>query len=521
MHLTTRKKIFINDMQKTMKNILKMLILFPLLMSCVNYKWEDAVAEEEYLGDYGFNKELTVPVGTSVVYVTYGEKTLEIPVTPEVVVPSDGKDVEPWGKVTLSLVSPVKTVFDAYYLINGKRVELIENGVVNEKILTKAQGENTLVEPKPYDDSDLGFTTYHSSGCVFFEDSFPTSSRQKSGVYDTDFNDFVLDYDFETVVVPDELLDSEGWREQVKVVLHIRAVGGTAAARTGVILEGFDMKNVREIETHCSFDSWQNPHGVLPKWTERKLQENSLHYETGELRPCVEVGAIFRLNDTNSGAGTEEYTRVNDNGTTFTTVFNPRLNGYWTSPKTEQYSPDLASLFESPQSLASVQKLTYYNVIPGYVNVSGGLFTYTVIYHMKARNEMDEQKKAEVLDNMMKTVYETTRQNFYIINKDWTPIGLKGYMPGDFKVKGCNSYAEKYNKIVAEHSDALDPTVPYKSNEGLIWAFKCPTLTRHLWNKLRFSGAYPKYMGWIDSNGEENADWYEDEVDTRYLTCWW
>ena len=506
-----------------MKNILKLILLFPLLFSCVEkMEKENIVEEATYYGDYGFNKEITVPVGTTKLFVEYNSKTIEIPVKPEVVISKDGKDVEPWGKVELNLISPVKTVFNAYYTINGRKVPLIENGVVNEKIQqTKADNGYTLSEPISYTDENLGFTTYHSSGVIMFEDSWPTSSRNKSGVYDTDFNDLVVDYDLETVTVPDELLKKEGWREQVKVVLHIRSLSGTKIARTGVILEGFDINNIGNIEDHCSFDSWQNPHGELPSWTITKLQENSLHYESNPIRPCVEIGAIFRLNEGTSGAGTEEYTRINDNGTTFVTVMNPKINNYWTSPKTEQYSPDLASLYESPQSLTSVQKLNYYNNIPGYVNVGGGLFTYTVIYHMKPRAEMTAEESASILENMINIVYETTRQNFYVICKDWTPIGLKGYMPGDFKVKGYNSYLEKYNQIVAANSDVLDDTIPYFSKDGLVWAFKCPTLTKHLWNKLFFSDAYPKYMNWIDTNGEENADWYEDGVDGRRLSCWW
>lgn len=504
-----------------MKNFLKLIFLFPLfvIMSCsddIMESFNDDSANYEYV------KEITVPIGTSKVFIEYNSKTIEIPVKPEIIVPKDGKDIEPWGKVTLSLTSSVKTVFNAYYEINNRRVELIENGIINKKVTqTKVENGYKLSEPKKYKNSDLGFTTYHSSGVVMFEDSWPTSSRTKSGVYDTDFNDLVIDYDLETVVVPEELLASEGWREQVKVVLHVRAISGNKPARVGVILEDFNIDNVETIDGYCSFDSWQNPHGVLPNWTKKTLQENSLHYESNKMRPCVEIGAIFRINETTSGSGTEEYERVNDNGSTFKTVMNPKINSYWEKPKTEQYSSDLESLYVSPQSLKSVQKLTYYNVIPGFVNVSGGLYTYTVIYHMKPRNKMSSEEKSLVLENMINTVYETTNQNFYLINKDFTPVGLKGYIPGDFKVKGYNSYADKYNQVFAANSNILDENIPYVSKDGLIWEFKCPTLTRHLWNKLNFSSAYPKYMSWMDSNGEENTDWYENGVDSRYLTCWW
>ena len=41
----------------------------------------------------------------------------------------------------------------------------------------------------------------------------------------------------------------------------------------------------------------------------------------------------------------EEYLRVNDNGSTFTTVLNPNVNKYWSAPKTDQYSSDLADAY--------------------------------------------------------------------------------------------------------------------------------------------------------------------------------
>ena len=41
------------------------------------------------------------------------------------------------------------------------------------------------------------------------------------------FDDVVIDYDFEARTVADELLETEGWREQVKVVLQLRAVGSS------------------------------------------------------------------------------------------------------------------------------------------------------------------------------------------------------------------------------------------------------------------------------------------------------
>ena len=532
-----------------MKSIIKLIFLLPLVVvSCGKVLPDPVVDPAEYDGDYSFSQELTVPIGTSVVYIENGTKTYEVPVSPRVVKPADGKDVEPFGVIALNLVSPEKTVFNAYYKILGQRVELIENGLVNAQVSTKAEADAPvrLSEPAPYVTSDECYTNYHSSGVVMFEDSWPTSlygnkveGNPGRGKYDTDFNDLILDYDVEALSVDDnDFLPSQGWREQVKVVLHVRATSAhigtngctTEIEKAGLILEGFDLNNVESIETFASMDSWQNPHAPqqptedgglydfgLPNWAKTELAAKSKN-GTHNLGPFVEIGGIPSLKDKNSGAGSEVYVRRNDNATTENHVFNPGLKQYseWKNPKTEQYDSELAKLYDDYgyATLANTQKTGYYNVVPGYVNVNGGLYTYTVIYHMKNRAEMTAEESAAQLANMKEAVMNNLKQNFYVVTTEGYPIGLKGYTPYD---------QAKYDEVVAANSSKLASDVTYKSSdaEGYIWAFKCPTLTRHLWNKLPFSAAYPTYPNWVKTNGSESADWYEKDIDFRYVSCWW
>jgi hypothetical protein len=299
-------------------------------------------------------------------------------------------------------------------------------------------------------------------------------------------------------------------------------VGGDKPERVGLIMEGFDQQYVSSIETYCTLDSWQNPHGELPAWTKRTLQENSLHVETDPLRPMMEIGAIFRLRENMAGNAEGEYTYVNGNFTN-TTVFNPALKLYepWGGPHTQQYREELADV-TVPTTLAKMQQCKYYNTVPGYVNVSGGLYTYTVIYHMKPRAEMTAEESAKALKNMIDAVNVTTNQNFYIVNNDFSPVGLKGYQPVDFAVKEKpNGYKPRYDQVFAANTDKLDATIPYYSKGGQVWGFKSPTLTKHVWNKMYFSDAYPYYESWVDSNGSQNPDWNTKEVNNLYLTCWW
>lgn len=492
-----------------------------MVCSCSKDKLKEGAEDNATV--YSFSADVTVPQGTKTLYVEYtdanGEKqTTTFAVTPELVTPDGAKDVEPFGKVSLKVTSDVQTVADVYYMINDKKVALLDNITICEKVATKAVTKSNaqLTEPKEYKTSDLGYTCYHSSGAVFFEDIWPRSTRTHDGKYDTDFNDLILDYDVEAVVVPEELLASEGWREQIKVVLHLRGTSGSETDKAGVILEGFNTAEfVDYITDHRTFDSWQNPHGELPDWTINTLQAKSVHNETVALRPIVEFGSVYSTKE-KIGAGNEEYLRVNDNGSTFTTVLNPNVNKYWSAPKTEQYSPDLADLYKQYNytTLEKTQKTGYYNVVPGYVNVSGGLYTYTVIYHMKNRSGMTAEQKKKVVDNMIDAVYNTYNQNFYIVLKDGTPVGLPGYEPYD-------AYVAKYNEVVSANASKLDANIPYKSKDGLVWAFKCPTLTRHMWNKLPFGAAYPHYLEWIDSKGTQYADWYYTDTDGRLMTCWW
>ncbi len=394
-----------------------------------------------------------------------------------------------------------------------------------------------LPEPASYTTTDQDFAMYHSSGVVMFDDRWPNINEDG---YRYDFNDMVVDYDIEALTVSDEQLESEGWREQVKVVLHVRALGGNDANRVGIVLENFNTDNVDYVDEYYTLDSWQNAHGKLPVWTETTLIENSLRYdglEAGEgrsawgsgtpLRPAFEIGRLQALNNKDGRStggktsGNEVYEYKGKNH-----VFNPARRQYaeWKTPDPEQYNNDLDALYQSAsgRTLANVQSMQLYNTIPGFVNVAGGLYTYTVIYHMKSRAEMTPEESAACKANMMETVVNTTNQNFFLVKGDYGAVGLKGYQPLDCPVKDFNKgYKAKYDEIVAAHAADMDMTTTYKAKNGMVWGFKCPTLTRHTWELMPFSVAYPHYEEWVKSNGTVHADWYKSDVNTTALVCEW
>ena len=623
-----------------MKKSLYLLFVLALCAACSQNepktpaKQAIAVFDESKADFYYSYAEMSVPVGVTTLFIeTYSQidaqghkvdvKTTEVAVNPVPEVPTDGKDVEPFGTVKILFESPVKTIVSVYYkpseaLVNANspvtNIYLLSdfpvtkisygtygvtnyvqlpfdyswNGIPDDYLFYDETHNHTLrytyafaktgngdgyvltdiyevkdhvvvgiknseidmpwddpnfgpngnqmpaaapkqlttepdpepymtiqlQEPTPYVSADECQTFYHSSGVVMFEDSWPTANV--GGVYDLDFDDVVIDYDLEAKTVDDSRLETEGWREQVKVVLQLRAVGSSVPYRVGVRLEGFDQTNVQSIEQHFTLDSYNNPHGELPAFTQTTIQHMSNHYETDPMNPVVEMAHLHTMNQERAGKGANaEYDYINGDFVNHT-VFNLT---YGFKPMDEsQYDPALASITQ-PTTLKKIQNQKYYNAIPGYINVSGGLLTYTVIYHMKPRFNMTPEQREAAKQNMIETVTNTFRQNFYIITGDFTPVGLKGYEPVFIHNESVSKYNAKFNTGV--ENGTLNPSIPYYGTNGNIWGLKCPTLTRHIWNKLYFSQAYPHYGEWVQSNGATHENWYNEDVNELFLVCWW
>lgn len=420
---------------------------------------------------------------------------------------------------------------------DGAEVEVDENGNIGMDYQPEDVVEVNLPEPAPYVTEDEGFTMYHSSGVVMFDDRWPKSMPEVDYLYD--YNDVVVDYDIEALTVANELLETEGWREQVKVTLHVRALGGDDAIAVGLVLENFNTDYVDYVDEYKTLDSWQNAHGELPVWTKTTLQENSFRYDnlegaytprnTNNLRPAVEAGRLQALNSVDGkstgglNSGNEVY-QYNGNDH----VFNParKLYADWGGAHEDQYDGSLAALYQTVnKKLSDVQNLKLYNTVPGYMNVAGGLYTYTVIYHMKARSEMGPEESAACKANMVDAVVNTLSQNFYLVKKDHEPVGLKGYQPLDCPVKGYSkTYKERYDEMVSNPAYAanLDLSTTYKAANGMVWGFKCPVLTKHAWELMPFAVAYPHYKEWVTSGGTAHADWYKDsEINPVALVCEW
>ena len=421
------------------------------------------------------------------------------------------------------------------FVPNGNQLEQAqsEGASTDVPVIPENVIEVPLPEPAGYVTTDGDYTNYHSSGVVMFDDKWPNMpGYAEDGSYDVDYNDVVVDYDIEAVTVSDALLATEGWREQVKVVLHVRALGGKDIWRVGVALENFNTDYVQSISDHKTLDSWQNPHGTLPGWATNILfTENSIHYDAvsgsvfsgSTTRPSIEIGQLQAFNgERRDGAGWMTYQHKDDHGNVTEHVMNPALKQYasWKEPHTNQYTADLAE--KANPALNVIQAKTFYNTIPGYVNVDGGLYTFTVIYHMKNRATMDANDREAAKQNMIDAVMNTTAQNFFAVKRDFAPIGLKGYQPLDYKTKDNHIYANEYQKFFQKNAANLDSNTTYVSKDGRVWAFKAPVKTRHLWEMQAFAKGYPNFDKWAKSDGTEAVDWYKDDtVNYTFLSCEW
>lgn len=519
------------------------LLVAMVAMTSCNRQKEEVTPEPEILG-YAETVTVSVPCGTKSVFVEYQANdgtttTTEVAVSPNVAAPTGGKDVEPFGTVTFLFSASKICKVDRVYYVVGDAIQTSQidalTGLVIESpvVATKAIDDPTVVvlsEPASYVTSDQDQTFYHSSGTVMVEDSWPSSERGKLA-YDYDFDDVVFDYDIEAKVMPDRILGHRD--EQVIAVLHLRSVGSNLPAKIGLKLEGFDQAYVERIEEFYTLDSWQNAHGDLPTFTKTTLasSNNTRLYKDDPKNPVMVIGSLQSMNEKKAGQGAAaEYTYIMDNGKEViknNTVFNVTYK--WSSPDKSQYDTQLEEDLANgtvkvvnqgkQQTFDIVRQKKYYNCIPGYMNVAGGLFTYTIIFHMNNRAVMTAEESAKQKQMMIDAVINTTAQNFFCITKDNIPVGMKGYDPVLLDQTVESVYNNKLNEGIKAGN--IKASNPYAGTAGQIWSFKCPPRTKHVWNKMYFDMAYPKYANWIKTEGKQDADWYYNDIDGRFLVCWW
>jgi len=423
---------------------------------------------------------LVVPIGCRSLIIKYKNsndeiKTTEVPVDPKATVYKQ-HDVSSLTNLKLTFNSKNNAYIDIYDSNNNV---LAQNVFVKASTTTSKANDTAITIPEDavakYVTSDGPQTFYHSSGVVMFDDSWP--NNPVIGSVDADFNDVVIDYDIEAKTLDANTAPSQTWREQVKVVMHVRAIGGTYPQGVGLYLEGLSSKYIDNTSTKLTIGNY-NTDEIPANSLNASVSSNGDH-------PKIQINNLGWLNS--SEAQTTYYT---NSKTGIKQLFNNRTYNKFQAEK-YTYNNGTAPLF--------------YNVNSGYINQGGDLFTLTVIFRYKDRTSMTETESAAQLSDMIEAVTNTEKQNFYIITNSKYEIHLKGYNP-------TPSYTT-YTTDVAKSNVAMSSTATYCTNDGLVWGIKTPVLTGHVWERVSFYGVYAKYKSFIQSSGMQDKDWYiEDEA---------
>lgn len=444
---------------------------------------QDPVNPEPTPGSKTTSVDLVVPVGCSSVRIDYptltGLKSVTANIAPETRAMA-GRSISPITTTTLDIVSAVDTYVNIYGEgADGKPYLLVGNlPVAGGSSSTTRAGAVTLPEDavKQYVTTDGPFTFYHSSGVAMFDDSWP-----KTLTNDGDFNDVVIDYDIEAKTVDAAAAPNELWRECIKVVMHVRATGGGYPDKAGLLLEGLDSRYIDSYEAKLTLGNWN-----------RDIPAGSLSYtvNTSGAHPVITIDNIGWL------------------------ICVPAHSATYINSKTGQ--SQVVNTDQRDPAYADDGKPKYYNVNPGYMNTGGDLFTLTVTFKGKVRSSMDKAEGDAMLANFIQAVTNTESQNFFIRTADvWGgyEIHMKGYQPTPLYL----SYQADRDQAAAI---PMNMSTTYSSQEGYVWGFKTPVLTRHAWEKTPFHQAYPEYLNWVTSGGTASPDWYRRPAGSKIATWW-
>lgn len=324
---------------------------------------------------------------------------------------------------------------------------------------------------KSYETSDEGYTAYHSSGVVMFSASWPYGDALNPS-YREDFNDVVIDYDMESLVFDEngEGFAAKDWKEGLKVVMHVRAVGSNLPASVGLKLEGLSKEFVQSSEVTLKLAG--NDANV-----EADVPEGSLTASLDYDEDCP----VIRIH-----------------------------NLQWLLSEVNTANHPQATLYNTERE----SKEAWLEDGTDYINHGAQLFTLTVNLKGALRSGLENVAEGNAqVEAYKRIVTKTYAQNFFITTKDGTEIHLCGYDP----LSGYD-----YDAAVANGSVTMSPDTRYKSAKNTVWAVKVPTLTKHIYEKESFIATFPRIAEWISSNGKSAQDWYLPEnADETNWVKWW
>lgn len=166
----------------------------------------------------------------------------------------EARSISSLTHATIQIDSPNDTYINIYD--DGDNL-LVENKFIKGEISTTTRNLGaTLRLPedavKNYVTADGPYTNYHSSGVVMLDDSWP----KKINIINGDYNYIVIDYDIEFRTVDIDRHPNEAYREQIKVVMHLRSIGGWYPYSIALMLEGLDSNLIQHNEKRVTLGNW-------------------------------------------------------------------------------------------------------------------------------------------------------------------------------------------------------------------------------------------------------------------------
>ncbi len=435
--------------------------------------------------------KVVIPSGAEAVRVEYptadGMNSMNVPIDVDV------NYSERYGACAITtgeikLASPVATTVNVYDMQGTLLAKNVPVAAVDGTVAGAAMMPEDAV--KNYVSSDANQIFYHSSGVAMFDDSWP-----KTYTKDEDYNDVVIDYDIETKYVDMSVIPDQAWREQVKVVMHLRSMGGEYPTTAGLYLESLDTKYITNVETSLS----------LGNMGDFNAENMGITYDVnldGE-HPLITFNNLQWLVSEEAKTATYE-----KNGQAW--FVNPR-------------DPSKIAINNNPLPYTDKIADTFYNVNAGIINTGGSLFTLTVIFKGIDRNELSAEEGQKQIEHFINATMDVNKQNFFIgchtEFANYLEVHMKGYDP----TPDYTSY-DAHNAIGV----AKDNSTTYSGADGSIYGMKVPVMTRHAYEKKPFHLAYPEFEAWFESNGESNADWYlrpdgyaTPNIPSNYVSCEW
>lgn len=101
-------------------------------------------------------------------------------------------------------------------------------------------------------------------------------------------------------------------------------------------------------------------------------------------------------------------------------------------------------------------------------------------------------------------------QDFFLITNDGREIHLKGYGPSAL-------YANYDKDLNATNAETAGSDY-YCTDKNFVWGMKLPRNFNHPKEKTDISEAYTGFKGWVESNADNNQEWYKSPVAGKVIS---